>query len=153
MTREELIQSKEYWMAKLQIDLFNEVESYMKKNGLNRVQFAEKLGVSKGYISQILNGDADHRLSKFVELTLSIGLVPTLSFEDINTLIEREKSGNFNISHNDIERSINILSKSGYLLSHKPVNTCNKAIDTSDNNPNWKKLFAKPEKETSLKAS
>ena len=63
MTREELIQSKEYWMAKLQIDLFNEVESYMKKNGLNRVQFAEKLGVSKGYISQILNGDADHRLS------------------------------------------------------------------------------------------
>lgn len=69
MTREELIQSKEYWMAKLQIDLFNEVESYMKKNGLNRVQFAEKLGVSKGYISQILNGDADHRLSKFVELT------------------------------------------------------------------------------------
>jgi len=153
MTREELIQSKEYWMAKLQIDLFNEVETYMKKNGLNRVQFAEKLGVSKGYISQILNGNADHRLSKFVELTLSIGLVPTLSFEDIDTLIEREKSGNFNISHNDIERSINILSKSGYLLSHKPVNACSKAIDTSDDNPNWKKLISKPEKESSLKAS
>lgn len=148
MTREELIQSKEYWMAKLQIDLFNEVETYMKKNGLNRVQFAEKLGVSKGYVSQILNGDADHRLSKFVELSLSIGLVPTLSFEDIDTLIEREKSGNFNISHNDIERSKNILSQSGYLLSHKPINACNKSIDISDENTNWKKLISKTKNET-----
>ena len=153
MTREELIQSKEYWMAKLQIDLFNEVESYMKKNGLNRVQFAEKLGVSKGYISQILNGDADHRMSKFVELALSIGLIPTISFEDIETFKEREKSGNFNITHNDIERSKNILSQSGYLLSHKPVNACNKAIDTSDDKPNWKKLVSKPKIESSLKAS
>jgi transcriptional regulator with XRE-family HTH domain len=153
MTREELIQSKEYWLAKLQIDLFNEVESYMKKNGLNRVQFAEKLGVSKGYVSQILNGDADHRMSKFVELALSIGLIPTISFEEIETLKEREKSGNFNITHNDIERSINILSQSGYLLSHKPVNACNKAIDTSDDNPNWKKLISKPESASSLKAS
>lgn len=153
MTREELIQSKEYWMAKLQIDLFNEVEDYMRKNGLNRAQFAEKLGVSKGYISQILNGDADHRMSKFIELTLSIGLVPTLSFEDIHILIEREKSGNFNITHNDIERSIKILFQSGYLLSHKPVNACNKAIDTSDDNPNWKKLITKTEIESSLQAS
>jgi len=148
MTREELIQSKEYWMAKLQIDLFNEVESYMKKNGLNRVQFAEKLGVSKGYVSQILNGDADHRLSKFVELSLSIGLVPTLSFEDIDTLIEREKSGNFNISRNDIERSKNILYQLGYLLSHKPVNACNKSIDISDENTYWKKLISKTNNET-----
>jgi transcriptional regulator with XRE-family HTH domain len=153
MTREELIQSKEYWMAKLQIDLFNEVEAYMKKNGLNRVRFAEKLGVSKGYVSQILNGDADHRLSKFVELSLSIGLVPTISFEDTDTLIEREKSGNFNISHLDIERSKGILSQSGYLYSHKPVSACNKAIDTSVGNANWKKITSKPENESSLKAS
>jgi len=153
MTREELIQSKEYWMAKLQIDLFNQVETYMKKNGLNRVQFAEKLGVSKGYVSQILNGDADHRLSKLVELSLSIGLAPTLSFEDIDSLIEREKTGNFNITHNDIERSKNILFQSGYLLSHKPVNTCSNAIDTSNGNLNWKKLVSKPEIESSFKAS
>jgi len=45
MKREELIQSKEYWIAKIQIDLFNEVESYMKANNITRAQFAEKLGV------------------------------------------------------------------------------------------------------------
>jgi predicted XRE-type DNA-binding protein len=54
--------SSEYLLAKIQIELFNEVEAYILANGLNRVQFAGKLGVSKGYISQILNGNADHRL-------------------------------------------------------------------------------------------
>ncbi len=55
----------------------------MLANGLNRVQFAGKPGVSKGYVSQILNGNADHRLSKIVELALSIGLAPTISFTKI----------------------------------------------------------------------
>ncbi len=153
MTREELIQSKEYWIAKLQIDLFNEVEAYMKKNGLNRTQFAEKLGVSKGYISQVLNGDADHRMSKFVEFALSIGLVPSVTFEKIEELALREKNGNHNISGEDIERSKDILLQSGYLLTHRPVNTCNNAIDTSEDNPNWKKLAFRPKNETTQLAS
>lgn len=148
MTREELIQSKEYWLAKLQIDLFNEVEAYMKKTGLSRVQFAESLGVSKGYVSQILNGDIDHRMSKFVELALSIGLVPSITFEKLEDLMTREKSGSFNISGEDIERSKNILSQSGYLFSHKPVNACNKSIDMSEDNPNWKELIIKSKIET-----
>jgi transcriptional regulator with XRE-family HTH domain len=145
MTREELIQSKEYWMAKLQIDLFNEVEDYMKRNGLNRVQFAEKLGVSKGYISQVLNGEADHRMSKFIELALSIGLVPTLSFERLEDLLSREKSGNSLISSLEIERSKDILLQSGYLFSHKPVSRCSSETDMSDDNQNWKKLESIPE--------
>ena len=95
MKREELIQSKEYWIAKLQIDLFNEVENYMQKNKLNRTQFAEKLGVSKGYISQILNGDSDHRISKLVEISLAIGLIPNISFESMRDLLERESNGGF----------------------------------------------------------
>ena len=143
MKREELIKSKEYWLAKLQIDLFNEVEAYMKANKLNRTQFAEKLGVSKGYISQILNGDADHRMSKFIELTLSIGLCPNVSFEKIEDLLHRENAGYNNISYHDIERSKDILSNSGYLLSHKPVNRCGVAKWTvlSANNENSEKQY------------
>ena len=145
MTREELIQSKEYWIAKLQIDLFNEVEDFMQKNKLNRTQFAEKLGVSKGYISQILNGDADHRMSKFIELALSIGLVPSVTYEKLVELIQREKAGIYDIALSDIERSKTILAKSGYLYSHKPVRACTNSLDTSDTNPNWTKLSAKQE--------
>lgn len=84
MDREELIKSKEYSLAKIQIDLFNEVEKYMKENNLNRKELAEKFGVSKGYISQILNGNADHRLSKIVELSVGIGLAPVISFKKID---------------------------------------------------------------------
>lgn len=88
MRREELLKSKEYWLTKIQIDLFNEVEKYIKENNMNRTQLAEKLGVSKGNISQVLNGDADHRLSKLVELSLAMGVVPHLSFQSLNSAIE-----------------------------------------------------------------
>ncbi|NCC99737.1 MAG: XRE family transcriptional regulator [Bacteroidia bacterium] len=135
MKREELIQSKEYWLTKLQIDLFNEVEAYMEANKLNRTQFAEKIGFSKGYISQILNGEADHRMSKIIELSLAIGLVPNVSFEKIDEVIYRDKAGYNNITFSDIERSKNILAISGYLFSNKPVTKC------SDSNGNENKCW------------
>ena len=62
----------------------------MKSNGLNRTQLAEKLGVSKGYVSQIMNGDSDHRLSKLVELSLAIGLVPNLNFEELSSVLKED---------------------------------------------------------------
>lgn len=41
----------------------------------HKSQLAEYLGVSKGYLSQLLNGDYDHRMSKFFELALAFGMV------------------------------------------------------------------------------
>lgn len=141
MKREELIQSKEYWITKIQIDLFNEVEAYMKANNLTRTQFAEKVGVSKGYISQILNGEADHRISKLVELALSIGLVPSVSFEKMEDVMRRDNAGYYNISYNDIERSKNILANSGYLFSNKPVSKC-RDHNISDKHNGWESVDA-----------
>lgn len=137
MKREELIQSEEYWLAKLQIDLFNEVEAYMKANNLTRTQFAKKLGVSKGYVSQILNGEADHRLSKFVELALAIGLCPNVSFEKIDELLHRDNSPRHDITFHDIERSKNILANSGYLFNSSPVN---KGTDDEKSKAEWEKI-------------
>jgi transcriptional regulator with XRE-family HTH domain len=84
ITRNNLITSKEYWMAKIQMELFAEVEQYLSENKMNRTQFAEKLGVSKGYVSQVLNGDFNHSLSKLIELSLAIGKVPVFQLEDLN---------------------------------------------------------------------
>lgn len=137
MKREELIQSKEYWLAKLQIDLFNEVEGYMKANNLTRAQFAEKLGVSKGYVSQILNGEADHRMSKFIELALAIGLCPNVTFEKTEDFVHRDSFANHAIPYYDIERSKNILANSGYLFSNSPVSTNNK---TNNRKAKWVKM-------------
>jgi transcriptional regulator with XRE-family HTH domain len=93
ITREELIRSKEYWLARLQAMLYQKVEEYLKENNMTKSEFAKKMGVSKGYISQVLNGDFDHKLSKFIELSLMIDKVPLLKLEDIDKvlLLDKEK--------------------------------------------------------------
>ena len=80
MTREELVTSPEYWTSNAQIDLFDCALKFMKEHNMNRKQLAEYLGVSKSYVTQLFNGEFDHRLSKFMELTLSFGYVPKISF-------------------------------------------------------------------------
>ena len=43
--------------------------------------------MSKGYISQVLNGDYDHRMSKFIKLSLSFGYVPYITFKPLNAVL------------------------------------------------------------------
>lgn len=92
-SREELIHSKAYWMVKIQNDLYGKVEEYMQKNNLNRTEMAKQLGVTKGYLSQVLNGDFNHKLSKLVELSLAIGVAPLIEFPDLQHYIEDDFSG------------------------------------------------------------
>lgn len=84
ITRNDLVNSKEYWMVKIQTELFAELEKYLSDNNINRTQFAEKLGVSKGYVSQVLNGDFNHSIAKLVELSLAMGKVPVINFEALD---------------------------------------------------------------------
>jgi transcriptional regulator with XRE-family HTH domain len=48
---------------------------------------AEYLGCTKGYVTQLLNGDFDHKLSKFVELALAINKIPEITFSDVDEYI------------------------------------------------------------------
>lgn len=70
--------SPAYWTQLIQLNLHDNIKRYIEDNNLTRAEFAEKLGVSKGYVSQILNGDFDHKLSKLTELALACDLVPRL---------------------------------------------------------------------------
>ncbi len=90
MKREALLQTKEYWLIQIQNDLFEILETYMKRENINRTQLAERLNVTKGYISQIFNGDFDHKISKLVDLSLFAGKVPILSFVDIDYFINED---------------------------------------------------------------
>lgn len=90
-TRAELLKNKGYWTAKLQTELFREINEFMQERGMNKTQLAAYLGCSKGYVSQLLNGDFDHKLSKLVELSLAIGKVPLLEYEDMEQYINEDK--------------------------------------------------------------
>lgn len=90
MERKEILNSPEYWTAKTQVDLYSQAQKYMEKTGKNKSQLAEYLGVSKGYVSQLLNGDYDHRLSKFFELALAFGVVPQIDFIPIEDYVKED---------------------------------------------------------------
>ena len=92
-SQEELMRSRGYWIANIQLELFKYVDEYMRKNNLNRSQLADKLGVTKGYISQILNGEFNHRIATFVDLSLAVGKVPKIEFEDLEEIISNIKEG------------------------------------------------------------
>ncbi|MBR2360649.1 MAG: helix-turn-helix transcriptional regulator [Bacteroidaceae bacterium] len=94
MARENVLRSSGYWITKIQIALYNCAYRFMKENNKNRTQLAEHLGVTKGYVTQLLNGDYDHKLSKLVDLSLAFGYVPQIDFIPIEEYCEIDKIQN-----------------------------------------------------------
>lgn len=87
MTREELFKSPAYWTAGLQMELYRQISMFMESHHMNKTKLAEYLGCSKGYVTQLLNGDFDHKLSKFIELSLAINKIPEITFLDVEKYI------------------------------------------------------------------
>ena len=118
MDRKQLLSSKEYWLSKIQIDLFNHVSNYLENNNMKRSELATKLGVTKGYISQILNGESDHRISKMVELSLAIGLVPDISFKNLEEYINKDEKCS-NKDEQELMDSLQKIHEKGYMSYKK----------------------------------
>ncbi len=91
--REDLIKTKEFWMEKVQNHLFASLQAYMEKNNLDKAQIAKQIGVELSYISNILNGNFDGKLSRLIELALSINRAPVVNLEDLNVYIQKDKLG------------------------------------------------------------
>lgn len=83
-TNEELVKNTGYWMDSIQNDLYFELNEYMKTHNLNKTELANHLGFTKGYISQILNGNFNFSLKKLIDLSLAINKVPKIEFNDID---------------------------------------------------------------------
>lgn len=77
ITRNELITSDEYLLGNIQYELYEDIKQHFEKSGMKPIEYAAKLGVSKGYISQILNGNFDHKISKLISLYKGIGVIIT----------------------------------------------------------------------------
>lgn len=111
MTREELLKCPSYWTAGLQMELYRQIVSFMENHQMNKTQLAEYLGCSKGYVTQLLSGDFDHKLSKFVELSLAVGKIPEITFTDVEQYILSDKkeytfqTSNFNETKASLELS------------------------------------------------
>lgn len=102
--RKEFITSIGYWTVDIQSKLFRLLTDYMKDNHMNKTQLAEKMGVSKSYVSQILNGNFDFRLSKLVQLALFVGKVPKIEFSDMKDYIMEDQ---LDTVRKDITKAVN----------------------------------------------
>jgi transcriptional regulator with XRE-family HTH domain len=106
MKREELLRTREYWLTHIQNDLFNLIDTYRKKKKLNQTELGVELGVSKGYVSQMINGDFDHKISKLVDLSLAFNKAPIISFMDLDKYIQNDAEDKPNYLDNMHERTI-----------------------------------------------
>lgn len=82
--------SPAYHFTKLQNKLYGEINEFLLAEGMNKTKLADKLGVTKGYISQLLNNGADHKLSKLIKLSLAIGKIPVIEFLEPEVYLKKE---------------------------------------------------------------
>ncbi len=131
---EELVKSPEYWMETFQNTLYGEVKEYLEKKGINQTQLANDLGVTKGYISQVMKGNFNYTLRKLIDLSLAIGKVPAIEFKTPEEYAEKEKmhwsSASINLGENKFiaikggKRNVNSNDmKPDYDLPFKAVNS------------------------------
>jgi transcriptional regulator with XRE-family HTH domain len=115
----DLIKTREYWLGKIQNELYALLDDYMEEKGINQSQLAEELGFSKGYLSRVLNGNFNHSLEKLIELTLAVGKVPNIHFQKPEEYLEEERNNYYEY------------------VNHKPViqlslNACKDYLQSSD---------------------
>ncbi len=133
-TREELLKAEEYWFETLQNSIYRMVAEYIQKEGINQTQLAEMLGVSKGYISQIMNGNFNYTLKKMIELSLALKKAPVFEFKDLNQYIQEDTQKRFEMEYKPYFR-LNTESRSFIISSGKKVNYSN--IQQSDETTNY----------------
>ena len=62
--------------------IITEVKAYLKQEGITQTEFANRLGVTKGQVSKLINAPTDTKLSTIVNLAAAIGKEPMLVFTD-----------------------------------------------------------------------
>jgi transcriptional regulator with XRE-family HTH domain len=102
ITREELLKTEEYWFETIQNEIYRRVEAYLRENDLTQSQLAEKLGVTKGYVSQILNGNYNATLKKLIELSLAVEIAPVFDFQNLNEYIKEDFQKRYEMQYNPL---------------------------------------------------
>lgn len=93
MNRNSMLRRKSYWLKKMQVELYNEMLDFVKANELSQKDIAERLGVSKGYVSKLFNGKIDHKLSKVVDLAFLMDKVPIINYPQLKNYEDKEERG------------------------------------------------------------
>ncbi len=86
--KKELIKSSAYWFEKTQNEFYRQFYNYMQEQNISQNEMAEMLNVTKGYISQILNGNFNPTLKKLIELSIAIQRVPDINYKTFEEIMQ-----------------------------------------------------------------
>lgn len=103
--REELLKSEEYWFETIQNDIFRMVNEYLEQKGINQSELANELGVTKGYVSQIINGNFNYTLKKLIELSIKLKKAPILELKDLSLAIADDNQKRYEIMYQQLVKS------------------------------------------------
>jgi len=90
LKHEDLIKEPDYWLETIQNEIFRQLSAYLDDHNMTQSQFAVQLGVSKGYLSQVMKGEFNYTLKKLIELSLAIGKAPVIVFKPMSEIISAE---------------------------------------------------------------
>ena len=90
LSRENLLKTPEYWFEGEQNELYRQVLNYLEKENITKSELAKRLNVSKGRISQILDGEYNYSLKKLIDICLTIGLVQQIKYSTINEILKED---------------------------------------------------------------
>ena len=66
------------------IELTDQIVVSMQEQGVSRAELAERLGVSRAYITKVLNGHGNMTLRTLVRLALALGMAPEVSLVPVD---------------------------------------------------------------------
>ncbi|MDP4285081.1 MAG: helix-turn-helix transcriptional regulator [Bacteroidota bacterium] len=126
MKRDKVLRSPNYWLVQWQNDLYGVINKYMKNKNINRSQLAKELHVTKGYVTQILNGDFNHKINKLIELSLACGKIPIVNYIDLENYIKEDAitTGSINVSNTKtIDYHLSINSAAPFHVNKESIKT------------------------------
>jgi hypothetical protein len=83
MTRKQLLKSPEYWLAQMQIGVYEAVVGYMMSHGLTPSDFCEKKKLDRKVIEKVIDGDWVGTASEFCKIILACDKVPVIKIENL----------------------------------------------------------------------
>ena len=92
MERKDVLQEPAYWITQIQIALYDCATRFMSETGKNKTELAQHLGVSKGYVSQLLSGDYNFSITKLVETAMLMGMVPQMTFKSLDEILLQDEA-------------------------------------------------------------
>lgn len=80
MKRKDLLETVEYQLTNIQLDLYFKLVHYMETNNLTVKEAAKQLNTKRRVIKKTLNGDFNYSLETFITLANAIGYNIEITF-------------------------------------------------------------------------